>query len=253
MHGKQTYKQIAEEYGKSKRWVQNIIGKHLPHHHFIEPCTTSLIIDAVFFGRTEGVLVFRSPTLKKNLGWYSIEQERVDDYVMGIMELVGNGFIITGITVDGKPGVLAAIQKLGIPVQMCHFHQIQIVARYTTKRPRIPAARELLALVRMLPQTDQESFEFWLQKWHKTWKEFLNEKSWDVLQQRYRFTHERLRKAYRSIVRHLPYLFTYHHSLCPNTTNSLDGSFAHLKDKVRIHRGLSHLKKRYLIYEILAP
>jgi hypothetical protein len=52
----------------------------------------------------------------------------------------------------------------------------------------------------------------------------------------------------------LPYLFTYqkHQELAiPNTTNSLDGCFAYLKELVRVHRGSSRDLKIKIIEEIL--
>lgn len=229
-----------------------MIDGHMPKNPRTDPCSTPLVIDAMFFGREIGILVFRSPTLRKNLGWYEIEKEKVDDYELGIVELQSAGWNITGITVDGKPGVLKRIESFGLPVQMCHFHQIQIVTRYTTRNPRLPAAKELKKLVRLIPATDETSFTYWLDKWHEKWKDFLDEKSWDDDRGRWRYTHERLRKAYRSIKRHLPYLFTYHHHPdMPNTTNTLDGSFSHIRDKLRIHRGLKWHRKLKVIVELL--
>jgi hypothetical protein len=50
----------------------------------------------------------------------------------------------------------------------------------------------------------------------------------------------------------MPYLFTYHrHPDMPNTTNSLDGLFAHVRDKLRLHRGLRWDRKLKLIDELL--
>lgn len=251
-HGKQTYSQIGEQCGRSTSWVQKNIDRRLLHSHNIPPCHTPILIDAVFFGRESGLLVFRSPTLEKNLRWYEIQSERVEDYRIGIEGLLSIGFEITGIVVDGKPGVLQALERMGFPVQMCHFHQIQIVSRYTTRSPRLPAAKELLHLVRLLPKTDEESFRFWLQEWHAQWKTFLDEKTLDPIQNRFRFTHIRLRKAYRSLTRHLPYLYTYHHHRdLPNTNNSLEGVFSQLKAKVGIHRGLKQKRKVDLIHELL--
>jgi hypothetical protein len=251
-YGKQTYKQLAKKYRKSIRWIQTVLDDYWSPACFAEPCKTPLVIDATFFGRTKGVLVFRSPTLRKNLGWYDIETETVDLYELGVLELLGSEFEITGITVDGKPGVLKRFSEIKIPVQMCHFHMLCIVTRYTTKRPRLLAAQELRRLTKLLPKTDQESFEHWLQEWHTKWNDFLNEKTWDEEQKRWWFTHKRLRQAYRSLVRHLPYLFTYHHHPdMPNTTNSLDGSFSHLKDRLRVHRGLRWSRKLKLIEELL--
>ncbi len=96
--------------------------------------------------------------------WYEIEGEKVEDYIMGIMELSSLEFEITGATVDGKPGVLKRLERFGLPVQMCHFHMLSIVTRYTTKRPRLPAAQELRQLTKLLSKTDRESFERWLEE-----------------------------------------------------------------------------------------
>lgn len=232
--------------------MQQTLDLYTHLDYFVTPQKTPLVIDAIFFGRTVGVLVFRSPTLKKNLGWYEIERETAEAYELGVAELGLAGFEITGVTIDGKPGVLKCLERFGLPVQMCHFHMIAIVTRYTTRRPRLPAAQELKKLVRLLPKTDRQSFEFWLEEWHTKWQDFLREKSYDPERRRWRYTHERLKKAHRSLMRHLPYLFTYHyHSDLPNTTNSLDGSFSHLRDKLRVHRGLRWHRKIKLIDELL--
>ena len=64
-----------------------------------------------------------------------------------------------------------------IPVQMCHFHQEQIVIRYTTLAPKLPAGIELLELVRTLPGSEEASFTEAFKFWCRTWKGFLDEKS----------------------------------------------------------------------------
>jgi len=68
------------------------------------------------------------------------------------------------------------------------------------------------------------------------------------------YTHKRLRSAYRSLKINLPYLFTYQkypQLNIPNTTNSLDGCFAYLKELVRVHRGANKGRKRKIIHDIL--
>lgn len=253
MYRKQTYREIAEDYGKTIRWVQRMIDDYLPVWKQPIPQKTPLIVDVVFFGREFGVMVFRSPETKHNLSWKTVKTETVDDYESGIVDLIRTGFEISGVVVDGKPGVIQRIESLGISVQMCHFHQIQIVTRYTTKHPRLPVAQELRRLALSLPKTTQKKFEEDLLCWSERWKNFLKEKTKDPFTDRSWFTHRRLRQAHRSLKRHIPHLFTY--KRCPglpNTTNSLEGTFAHLKDKVRIHRGLSLGRKLKLILEILS-
>ncbi|OQB06514.1 MAG: hypothetical protein BWY19_00095 [bacterium ADurb.Bin212] len=67
-------------------------------------------------------------------------------------------------------------------------------------------------------------------------------------------SHKRVRSARHSLKNNLPFLFTYQKYPklnIPNTTNSLGGSFSHLKEKVGIHRGSRELIKRKMIEDIL--
>jgi hypothetical protein len=42
---------------------------------------------------------------------------------------------------DGRPRVRQIFSD--IPVQMCHFHQKQIITRYLTNNPKLQTSREL--------------------------------------------------------------------------------------------------------------
>jgi len=56
------------------------------------------------------------------------------------------------------------------------------------------------------------------------------------------YTHKRLRSAFLSIRRNMPYLWTFYDHIqlgIPNTNNALEGIFANLKNKLRNHAGLS--------------
>ena len=60
------------------------------------------------------------------------------------------------------------------------------------------------------------------------------------------YTHKRLRSAYLSLKKHLPYLFVFQDNKglnMPNTTNMLDGQFSDLKNRLRNHNGLSKVRK----------
>jgi len=59
---------------------------------------------------------------------------------------------------------------------MCNFHQVQIITRYITKKPRLEANKELRKLTLLLTQTDKESFTYWLEEWYEIYKIFLKEK-----------------------------------------------------------------------------
>ncbi len=69
-----------------------------------------------------------------------------------------------------------------------------------------------------------------------------------------RFKHQAIRSAFASINYHLEYLFTYkeHPNLkIPNTTNDLEGKFAHLKERVKIHRGMKKNRKKKAVEFLL--
>ena len=137
---------------------------------------------------------------------------------------------------------------------MCQFHQMQIVKRYITSRPKLQAGIELKVIVDRLTHTDEASFTGWLKDWYRKWEEFLKERTKNPVTGKNGYTHSRLRSAYFSLRHNLEYLFTWERNLklkIPNTTNSLDGTFAHVKDKVRIHRGLKRSRKQKLIEELL--
>ena len=86
-----------------------------------------------------------------------------------------------------------------------------------------------------------ESFFYWLENWYEVWKDFLKEKTENPLTGKSHFTHRRLRNAYFGLRRNLDVLFTFqYHSKTikiPNTTNSLEGYFTHLKNKLAVHQG----------------
>jgi len=209
-------------------------------------------MDTTYFRRTLGVTVFRDYYQRENLLWKFVKYETIFQYIEGIRELQERGFEIKGIVTDGRRGIFKVFS--GIPIQMCQFHQLQIVRRYLTNNPKLEAGIELKRFAGYLTTTDRESFEGWINGWYKRWEKFLKEKTINLDTGKWVYTHRKLRSAYSSLKTNMEYLFTCHKykSLeMPNTTNSLDGSFAHLKDKVRIHRGLKLERKKKLIAQIL--
>jgi transposase-like protein len=173
-------------------------------------------------------------------------------YLTGIEEIARRGILIQAIICDGRKGLLQLFTP-NIPVQMCQFHQVAIVRRYLTKKPKMQASKELWAHTQLLAHTDKESFEGGLISWHEKWKSFLNERKIDEKGSK-RYVHKKLRSAYRSLNNNLPWLFTWYdniHLEIPNTTNAIDGHFADLKNKLRNHNGLSEERKKRFIDEFL--
>lgn len=98
---------------------------------------------------------------------------------------------------------------LDLPVQMCQFHQIAIINRYLTGKPKLEAGKELRSIALALTDSTENEFTDLLDNWYDKWKEFLKEKSINIETGKLHYTHKRLRSAHRSLKTNLPYLFTY--------------------------------------------
>ena len=118
------------------------------------------------------------------------------------------------------------------------------------------SAQELLSIVCTLPRTTEAELHKRLEQWHLRWNALLEERTPCSCcpEKKWPYTHRRLRTAYRSLKTNLPYLFTYQkysELKLPNTTNSLDGMFSQLKNRLAVHRGLRRHRRYKLICEIL--
>lgn len=250
---RQTLEQLAKEYQHSKKWIQQQLDHHTVEKPIEKSCPVVIIADTTFVKRTFGVAVIRAPRLKKNLLWKTVETENLAAYRELRYELEKLEFVIQAAVVDGKRGLVEIFND--VPVQMCQFHQMKIMTRYLTTRPKLVAGQTLRHIALCISKSNEKEMTEVLEVWHEQWKYFLKEKTHNPQTKRWFYTHKRLRSAYRSIVRNLPLLYTcqkYPELNIPNTTNSLDGTFSHLKDMLRIHRGLKKNRKLKLIDEILS-
>jgi len=149
-------------------------------------------MDTTYFGRKFGVMVFKDSLTSHILYKQYIKQETNNLYLLGVKEIARRGIKIQSIICDGRKGLLQLFDN--IPIQMCNFHQVAIIRRYLTKKPKMPASKELWDLVLMLKNTDKESFEGGLNDWYVKWKEFLNEQKLDP-NGKNRYVHKKLRSA----------------------------------------------------------
>ncbi len=209
-------------------------------------------MDTTYWGRKFGVMLFKDAITKENLIKYYVKNETNTLYKQGIKELQSKGYTIIAVVCDGRKGLLNSFGD--IPVQMCQFHQAAIIRRYITKKPRLQASIELNIVVRLMTKTDRESFEGALNEWFEKWCDFLNERTTNTETGKSRYTHKRLRSAYRSLKTNLKWLFTWYDYIelgIPNTTNAIEGHFADLKNKLRNHNGLNIKRKIRFINEFL--
>ena len=202
-------------------------------------------MDTTYWWRVFGYMVFRSRDLKRNLLWYKVSHETVDSYKQWIRELQASWIEISGIVCDWRRWLLWGFWET--KTQMCLFHQKQIVIRNITKRPKLEANKELLEIVEMLWRIRSDTRKEWLTNWHKRYEIRLKERNdnWGLI-------HIRTLKAYRSLIRNMPYLFIYEqYSHIPSTSNSLEWKFSWLKQKLRNHRWLTLERRQKYIERYL--
>jgi len=217
----------------------------------ILPQKVACVFDATHIGE-DILLVARAPKLKVNLGWAWIESETKEAYAGLRAFIEAKGFTLTAVVLDGRTGIPRVFGD--IPVQICQFHQLQIVRRKLTLRPETRAGQELLSLVFSLAKSNEETFSRGIETWFQNHASFINEKTYVLGTRRWRYTHRRMRSAYLSLKRNLSLLFTYQNYPAleiPNTTNSLDGYWSRLKNLLSAHRGKSRERMRKMATEIL--
>jgi len=250
---RRTVNQLARDHGRSPNWVRKQLGDYKLPPRNIVPCETVIVADATYFHRQYGILVFRADKLKKNIFWKEIDYERIESYYQARRKIESQGFKVSAIVTDGRPGIRGIFGD--VPVQMCHFHQKQIIARHLTTKPQLIAGIELRRISQTLCNITEQEFTAALEAWHLKWHDFLKEKTTNIETGKWFYTHKRIRSAHYSLKTNLPYLFTYQkypELNIPNTTSSLEGSFSHLKELTKIHRGLNYKLKRKMIDEILS-
>lgn len=252
---RQSIGQLAQREGRSHVWIRKQLDAAKPTSATAVPQPVVIAADMTFWGRGYGVCVFRAPVLKMNLWWKEALNETPWVYEAGLRELRQKDWMISAAVIDGKRGVAQIFERVGIPVQYCQFHQVKTITKYLTRKPKTDAARELRALALRLKDEDKESFTTILAAWHERWKTFLDEKSEAPQTKRgWQYTHRRVRAAYRSLTTNLFRLFTYAQYpefAIPKTTNTLDGMFSQIKNRLAVHRGLRRDRRYKLIDEIL--
>jgi len=162
------------------------------------------------------------------------------------------GFTIQAVILDAKHGIKEVFSDL--VVQICQYHQKQIVARYLTNKPKTEAGQELKTLIGVLTDIDERLFTALLDAWYEKWSVFLKERTYKADGKHWSYTHQRIRAAYRSLVANLPYLFAfqkYPELSIPNTNNSLEGFFSKIKRLLNNHNGLKRWRRFRLIVALL--
>ncbi len=173
-------------------------------------------------------------------------------YHYGRKILEERGWTFIAAVIDGRRGLATVFND--IPVQTCHFHQMKTVTKYLTRKPQTEEGKALRTVMFTLTYSTEAEFTKLLLDWKKSYGYILTDKTAILGTRRWYYTHKKIRSAYLSLERNLPYLFTYlrYPELnIPNTTNTIDGYFASVKKKVAQHHGLRKDRRFRVISELL--
>jgi transposase-like protein len=163
-----------------------------------------------------------------------------------LRNILSTGIEIESVTCDGAPNILKAVREVckEAILQRCRVHIAMEIETWLTRNPKTEPARELLAMVRTIYRVETgEQAQVWLKgfvDWYDKHSAFINEKTVDEDSGRWWFTHKMLRRSASHIQRAIPDMFSY--TMCaniPKSSNSIESFFGHLKDNLRVHRGLS--------------
>ena len=243
---------LATRWHKSPTTIRRFVSNYTVPDWLSRPRLVTVILDVTYF-KGFGVLVAYDPYAKQVRGYdrvlyYAVLEgtERTRDYDVATDTLEAMGFVIRAAVIDGRRGVKAMLERKGIPVQYCQFHQLQTITQCLTKRPVLTPNKELRAIALSLTRTTREYFSYQLDKWYAEHGDWLKERYIEPKTGRTRYQHDRTRRAYFSLQRNLDTLFTYHNEQLqahdvrlPNTTNPLDGQFGVWKKRINKHPGAS--------------
>ena len=253
------HKQTVFEIHQKTHLEEKTIHKYLKEYAVKEkedhkPRPINLIIDTTYFGKrldgtSWGLMLFRDQKNQENLWWKYVDTETSDGYREGRNFLENIGYTILSVTCDGFKGNIAVFKD--IPIQICLFHMKRMIIRGTTLKPKTEAGQVLLAIAQTLTYTTEEELGLRVKKFYFKYQDFLKEKTIHP-DGRSTPTHEGVMNAYNSLIYWYKYLFTFHRDRnIPSTTNSCEGHFSHVKDILRIHRGMSFPFKRKVLNSIM--
>ena len=251
---KQTIRELKDIYALDKKTISSYIHNYgvLKKEH--KPREIHLVVDATYFGKRKegtswGVVLFRDYSQRENLWWKFVKGERVIDYMEGKDYLEGLGYTIKSVTADGFLGLPRLFS--GIPFQICQFHTKKTCIKYLTNNPQTEAGQVLLAIAKTIPNTNYITFKTRLQKYLVHYNLLLNEKTYHPSGD-WSYTYDNIRSVIHTLSKYIDYLFTYEKDVqIPKTSNSCEGHFSHIKDILRIHRGMSRSLKEKVIHHIL--
>jgi hypothetical protein len=246
---KDTYAVLVKESGYSRSTLQRLFRHYLrqpPTFVIQQKLRLYLIIDGTYF--SEGLcLVLYYDT---ELGYALLYRFTTGEYYREIKEDLENlwklGIDVAAVTCDGKRAIIKAVEKVypTATIQRCLVHVQRMVRLWLTRKPKLPAAKELRYLIGLLHHikgvVEQHMWVIAFEQWYKRHKTLIEEKVQHEPTGRGWYKHRSLRRSAVMVKKALADMFHFiGDSDIAKTTNGLDSYFGHLKVNLAVHRGLS--------------
>lgn len=97
---KQTYQELAEEYGCSAKTIQRRLDKYTVRFNNKFPSVANVVIDTTYFGRNFGVMCFKDSITKTMLHKQYVRYETNELYRNGIEKIWSQFVVIQSIICD---------------------------------------------------------------------------------------------------------------------------------------------------------
>jgi len=259
-HNFMPIRELAKKYQLHPNTIRKVLREYRLPPLIQKPRPVSLIMDTTYFSRCHGELMVVDPNAKPEENFLLYQQrlsgiEKTLDYIVATDTIQAMGYEIKAVVIDGRRGVREYLLAQGIEVQMCHFHQKQIIKQCLTSRPKLPANLELKAIADGLRHYSEAKLELRLNQWQLKYSAWLAERYVEASTGRRRYVHARTRRAFFSLKHNLPFLYTYKRYpelKIPNTTNKLDSSFGVFKNKLKAHHGITDELKTKMLFSFLS-
>ncbi len=247
--GRMTIEEIASTSGYSSRQLHRWFDDYLdtwPSWTINTSTPIYLLIDGTYYSDDHCLIIYRAENLRRTIFYRFATHEDDDEIASDLLNIRDLGYEVIGITTDGGDNIIRAVQYVfpHVPRQRCVVHVQRECLASITQRPRSPEARMFRNLVQQLSIVYTNNDKLWWLSRYSRWTEdnleYVFQKGVVSYSKQEYYVHNDLRKAYIHLKRALPNLFTYiDHPGVPKTTNALEAFFGHIKDQIRLHRGLA--------------
>jgi hypothetical protein len=254
---RQVYQQLVRDSGMSQSSLQRLFKFYLkspPKNTVESKGHVHLLIDGTYFENGLCLILYYDYDIQYVQLFRETNQEKFREIKEDLLNLKKLGTQVYSVTCDGHKAIMKAVIKIfpAAVVQRCVVHVKRQIKSYLGARPQLIQAKVLLYYSRQVTRIKtMDHAQQWLvevHRWYKEHEAFINQKSVNENTGTWWYTHKHLHQAATHLINAIPNLFSYlNDKQIPSSTNQIEGYFAHLKEKLTLHRGLRFETKKSFI------